>query len=460
LRRQVAYLGSFLPMGARSWGARLSGSRASRSHEALRFIAVFSVQLVATTMFAWFATSSSVAHAQVQPDDVINPAKAEKVKDLVSPGVYLRVKNGLAMKIAETQAIEWPPPYKAATDANAAKVSLVDHRTISGYVAGLPFPNIDPNDPDAAIKAVWNMQFRPVVSDDYDLRFVDCDFGYTKEGKQGEALESIQVGHYAGYNMAGRTEVQPMPTDPDFQSNGRYWLFGLYPALAPAELRGAGLIRTRFAAPDKSDEIWAFTPDDRHVREIGEEMMNNPGGIGQWSPDRFAGFDAKVQNYDYKFLGHKGMLASVNANSPKSKCVEDGTAGCADNWEMRQIDIVEASPRTGTSDAGGAKIDIYIDTEIWFPPYVDTYNSAGELTQTSIYSLANRDRTTDDATVAVYPFKRSFMVSAETQDLKQGTLIKCYFPGSDTPDREGWYINMGTVQKEFFLTESMVRAAR
>jgi len=408
--------------------------------------------------------SSSVlppsAGAQVQPDDVITPAKADKVKDLVSPGVLQRVKNGLAMKIVETQVIEWPAPYKAATEANASKVSLgADHRTITGYVAGLPFPNIDPNDPDAALKVVWNMQFRPVLSDDYDLRFVDCDFGYTKgSGASGESLESIQVGHYAGFNLVGRTEVQPTPTDPDFQDTGRYWLFALYPILAPAELRGSGLIRHRFADPAKSDNIWAFTAGDRHVREVGEEMMNDPGGIGQWSPDHFGGFNAKVQNYDYKFLGHKSMLASINAlNSPETRCAEDGTVKCAEGWETRQIDIIEASPRGA---GGGAKIDIYIDTEAWFPPYVDTYSSSGELFQTSIYWLANRDRTTADATVAVYPFKRSFVVAAETQDLKQGTLTKCYLPGPDTPDREGWYINMGTTPKEFYRTEAMVRAAQ
>lgn len=415
--------------------------------------------IVLVTSSFWFA---NVTSAQVSPDDVITPAKADKVKDLVSPGVYQRVKNGLAMKIAETQAIEWPPPYKAATEANASKVSIgPDHRTISGYVAGLPFPTIDPNDPDAAVKVIWNTQFRPVFTDDYDLRFVDCDFGYTKEGRQGESLESIQVGHYAGYNMVGRTEVQPLPTDPDFQTTGRYWLFGLYPVLSPAELRGAGLLRHRFADAGQSDNIWAFTPGDRHVRKLGEEMMNDPGGIGQWSPDHFAGFNAKVQNFNYKFLGHRNMLASVNAlSSPETRCVEDGTLKCAEGWEMRQMDIVEAAPRDAANTGGGAKIDLYIDTEAWFPPYVDVYNAAGELYQTSIYWLTNRDRTTPEAVVAVYPFKRTFVVAAETQDLKQGTLTKCYLPGPDTPDREGWYINMGTTQKEFYLTEAMVRAAR
>ncbi len=157
---------------------------------------------------------ASISLAQVQPEDLITAERADKVKDLVSPGVYQRVKNGLTMKIAPTQAIDWPPPYKAATEANAANVHIApDHRSLTGYVAGLPFPNVDANDPDAAIKIIWNSQFRPELTDDYDLRFVDCDFGYTKTGgRQGDSLPSIQLSRRQ--NCAGRAcsvIVSPIP---------------------------------------------------------------------------------------------------------------------------------------------------------------------------------------------------------------------------------------------------------
>lgn len=117
--------------------------------------------LLAPFLAVTILSFSANVSAQVNPDDVITPERADKVKDVVSPGIYQRVKNGLTMKIVETQAIEWPPPYKAATEANASKANIgQDHRTISGYVAGLPFPTIDPNDPDAAVKVIWNTQFR------------------------------------------------------------------------------------------------------------------------------------------------------------------------------------------------------------------------------------------------------------------------------------------------------------
>ena len=107
-------------------------------------------------------------------------------------------------------------------------------RSVVGFVAGQPFPLIDANDPDVAVKIIWNNVFRPITSDDYDLRFYDCDSEYEKKGPQTGQIEYFQIGHYAGYDLVGRTEVEPIPTDPDFKTTGRYWLFGLYPILAPA----------------------------------------------------------------------------------------------------------------------------------------------------------------------------------------------------------------------------------
>ena len=118
--------------------------------------------------------------AGVKPGDIITADKAVQVSDLVSPGVYYKVQRGMTMKIVPTLRIDWPPPYKDATEKYSSQVTLSkDHRTVVGYVAGQPFPLIDANDPDVATKIVWNNVFRPIPSDDYDLRYFDCDTVYT-----------------------------------------------------------------------------------------------------------------------------------------------------------------------------------------------------------------------------------------------------------------------------------------
>ena len=119
------------------------------------------------------------SHAQVKPGDFITPANAEKVRDVVGPGVFYKVQNGMTMKIVPTERVDWPPPYMDATEKYSAQVRLTpDHKSLVGYVAGQPFPLIDVNDPQVATKIIWNNVFRPITTDDYDLRFYDYDSSY------------------------------------------------------------------------------------------------------------------------------------------------------------------------------------------------------------------------------------------------------------------------------------------
>ncbi len=410
-----------------------------------RVISIAAIALV-------FASLTARGEAQVNPGDVITSANAAKVKDLVSPGALALITNGvIAIKVAPTQKIDWPPPYKDATEKYATQVGLSpDNRSLSNYVAGLPFPKIDPNDPNAAIKVMWNSQFRPGLNDDYDVRFNNCDIS-----RGGEVVESIQFGHYAGYSLVGRTEVQPIPTDPDFKDSNRYWLFGLYPVLEPAELRGAALSRTRFADGSKSDEAYAWNPGSRRVRQLSEDMLSDPSGLG-WAPDRYLGFNSKIEEFDYKLLGQKPMLGCFHAvHSPAMAC-SGSASDCAENWEMRNIYAVEATPRPGT---GGSKAIVYLDAETWFSPYLDTYKPTGELEEEDVYLLSHGDKSNPQANVAIYPFPRQFAVSAVSFDTREGVLTRCYLPASDSQDTEGWYINMGTVDKDFFSTRSLVQAA-
>lgn len=65
-----------------------------------------------------------------------------------------------------TGHLEWPPPYKVATEQYSPQVSLTSDGELKNYVAGLPFPLLDANDPQAATKIMWNFAFRPLYTDD------------------------------------------------------------------------------------------------------------------------------------------------------------------------------------------------------------------------------------------------------------------------------------------------------
>ncbi len=55
---------------------------------------------------------AAAARADVKPGDLITPANASKVQNLVSPGVYYKVVNGMSMKIVPSGQVDWPPPLQ------------------------------------------------------------------------------------------------------------------------------------------------------------------------------------------------------------------------------------------------------------------------------------------------------------------------------------------------------------
>jgi Protein of unknown function (DUF1329) len=422
---------------------------------------LFVIALLCTLIFPLLVHTPT--YAQVKPGDVITVRNAGQVRALVSPGTFIVVSRGMQMNIVPSSRVDWPPPYLDATEKYASQVRLApDHRDLLGYVAGQPFPLLDPNDPYVATKIMWNQYFKPIASDDFDLRFFECQVARQNPGAEQSLMELSELGHLAGYSDLGRTEVEPLPTDPDFKITGIWGYSGGYPTLAPAEDRGSGAIRYRYWDPNRADDAWTFLAGTRRVRRVNEVLMSASPGLSTWDADHTGGFGAKPQEYNFKYLGDKNMLGCVHArNSPSHPSTSDGGATAStDDWEMRHLYLVEVTPRPEKiSGLIHSKTIVYVDGEGWFNPYVDSYDTKGELWKTQIYLNTYRDRPVSDAKVAVYPFKREFIVAASSVDVQSGISTTCYLPGPDTPERECWYINMGAVDRNFFTAEAMTKAS-
>ncbi len=425
---------------------------------------------IATTIIAIMiaALIGNHAEAQVKPGDEIGPDNAAKVADLVSPGNLMLVRQGMRMKIVPTESFEWPPPYKSATEKYSSQVRLSPKGELQYYVAGQPFPLLDPNDPQVATKVMWNYSFRPQYTDDADIRDVEVD-SYRPTG--GDPVEHFMIAHFAFYNNIGRTEVPPIPTDPEGQGPGIRYKFGSFPFLEPSEIRGFGLVRYRYVDPDKDDNAWFYIPSNRRVREVTADTLSdvmgalsgaNAGPSSTYAttldPDSYFGFSAKIEDYNYKLLGIKPMLAVVQAaNTPVKPCATDGNRTiCPEDWEMRQLYVIEANAkplswhqRIGSDNVIIPKRVLYIDSEGWFITASDQYDKDGKLWKTIATYNTYRDRPVPDAKVAIYPYKRAFQVGLVDEDLQTGFSSVISMPGHESPDHECWYINMGIVTKAF-----------
>jgi hypothetical protein len=434
--------------------------------------------LVGSLMFC-----GSAAFAAVKPGDVITPNNAAQVQDLVSPGNYILVQHGMEMNIIPTSKLDWPPPFKTATEKYSPQVVLNPDGTLKNYVAGQPFPLLDPNDPQMATKLMWNYSFRPLYTDDADLRYPEIA-SYVGISKDLEPLSYFTVGHFAFYNNIGRIEVPPVPVDPDFNASGVRYKFAFYPFLEPGDLRGYGLIRYRHMNPKEEDNSWVFNPQTRRLRRQSPEILADAigglpgfsgggggsygGGVGvsgggsnvsTIDPDSYFGFAAKIEDFTYKFLGEKQMLACVHAKySPETPCATDGGHTiCREDWEMRHMYIVEANEKPGHSYSIPRRL-FYIDSEGWLITASDQYGIDGKLWKTLVLYNTYRDRPVPDAQVAIYPYKRIFQLGLVDANIQTGASTVVFMPGRHSPERECWYIDMGTVDQGFFNPDKLEAA--
>src|ERR1700683_3153680 len=191
------------------------------------------VMLSVIAIFSALTFTLTPAHAEVKAGDLITATSAEQVRALVSPGTFIAVSRGMQINIVAPSRVMWPPPYQDATEKYSGQVRLApDHRDLVGFVAGQPFPLLDSNDPDIAAKIMWNQYFKPIASDDYDLRFFECQVAKQNPGADQNLLQMTELGHLAGYSDIGRTEVDPMPADPDFQMPNIWQRSAASPTLA------------------------------------------------------------------------------------------------------------------------------------------------------------------------------------------------------------------------------------
>jgi len=443
-----------------------------------------SKRFLAATALAFTIILSSThapARAQVIPGQTITPDNASQVVDLVSPGNFILVRQGMTMKIVPTAHLDWPPPYKEATERYSPQVSLGADGSLKNYVAGLPFPLVDATDPDAATKIMWNYAFRPLATDDLDQRGVEA---VSRRAGSSDEVEHFTFGHIGYYNSVGRTEVAPTPMDPDVLKTGIVSRSGAYPILEPAEMRGAGIIRQSYAIPGFEDAVWEYSLEARRLRRLpaaeladafgvaGVSSSGPQGGNGgaattyasTWDPDSAFGFSARIQDFTYRLLGERTMLASVEAaNSPEQTCPSDGGRSvCPENWEMRHLYVIEATAKP-RSVLGGDVITpkriLYIDSEGWFITASDQFNEKGQLWKTIATFHTYRDRPTLQSSVAIYPFKRIFETALVDEDVTSGFSTVVFTPGPNNRD-DSLFINMGAVDRNFFTPEKMVQAAR
>ena len=408
------------------------------------------------------ALAAATATAQVNAGDVITAKDADRVKDLVSPGVHWLVRRGMSMKIIGFQPTDDPPAFKAATEKYAGQTKLLanGHIDESTYVAGRPFPVIDANDPQAAVKIMYNYERSRYATDDLVTKLMDAETGViaAKGAQQQFAIERhFVIGTLRLLKYIGRTEHPPIPALPN--PDGFLIKAGQYPILEPFDLKGVGGVVYRYLDPAKVEETWMYMPTLRRVKRISTAQRSSALYGQDVDIDSYGGFAGQIPSFDWKLLGVKPMLAAGHAeNLPPVPCKDDGGVTFCDAWEV----VPRVYAVQGVSKAAGyaySKRIIYIDADTSYVAYTDLYDHGGELWRVAV-NYGRYSKKPNPRAKLEYPFPRGYLPGFVMADIQLSHATRAALPGIGFPDEAGWYVNQGDTDDNWFSLPALIAAGR
>src|SRR6266705_1461715 len=273
----------------------------------------------------------------VKPGVVLDQSTADDAKNLLPPEIYNHYKKGeYTNRVVDfpDSKFQWDDGYQAASEWNREHVTLgaskqpVDKATGKRpeYLKGRPFPDIREDDPDAAVKILWNTTYE-VYQGGNSRNLTALDW-VSPTGRDRSAIQDVTFLYYDG---------QPRQYIPAANPENLLFQF-IALTVTPADLQGTAALSWRYHDPDKRDASWAYVPALRRVRQVSPANRSD-GFLGSdLSQDDGAIFDGKPEDFEWKLVGERDTLALADpaslAGSVKRTVRPDG--GFEDDWPVDQ----------------------------------------------------------------------------------------------------------------------------
>ncbi len=278
---------------------------------------------VAWPAIAAIAVVLAIASAGVGADQAPPPAASHKSLGMLNEQTWQMAQGKLPDEFLnryrngqwEHEIVEAPAgthfrdeDFIAAGKANEGKYGLGPDGDIIAvatgkqpeFIYGPPFPTVDPKDPQAGAKIVWNFFYQSYLLGNSSNK-VSLDWVGTT-GMQ----RSISTDVYQAFFDGQPEKYRP-------KSNPQNFLFQQISAVtAPADLQGTVALTHRFRDPDKRDQVWTFVPALRRVRAVSPANRSD-GFLGSdMSQDDGSYFDGKPEDFTWKLVGEGEMLALMD----------------------------------------------------------------------------------------------------------------------------------------------------
>ncbi|TMB13528.1 MAG: DUF1329 domain-containing protein [Deltaproteobacteria bacterium] len=247
----------------------------------------------------------------LKPGDTLDQSSADRAKDLLPREILSHYqKNEYVNPILDwpPDVYNWPEDFAAGSKRNEGRYTtgklgeIIDSTTGKQvpYIIGFPFPKIDPADPAAGVKAVWNFFYRTYY------------FGNLRAESQVNMMNPHALERRLDVDVKflyydGVPEEERLPDNPQ---NFLYQQIVL--VKGPADLQGTGSLSWRYQDPQKRDSAWAYVPALRRVRAVSPANRSD-GFLGSdMSQDDGPFFDGKPEDFDWKMQSEVDELRIVD----------------------------------------------------------------------------------------------------------------------------------------------------
>jgi len=270
--------------------------------------------LCASLALALGAAQPGGAGEALEPAEVLGPQNWQKAESLLPPEILKHYREGEyrnPIALWDPGWVRWGPEFLRHSSENErrlaldAKGSIVDRVTGQrpAYLYGLPFPTIDPSDPEAGAKIVWNYFYRTWSSGNFHIAMQ-----LNWVSRRGLDRSTIQDVYYLYYTGQLRDYV------PSSNPEGLTQQF-LTSTLWPADLQGTVSLGWRYLDPDKRDSLWVYIPALRRVRAVSPANRSD-GFLGSdMSQDDGPFFDGKPEDFRWALTGEVEVLRLVDPHS-------------------------------------------------------------------------------------------------------------------------------------------------
>ncbi|MBI3302815.1 MAG: DUF1329 domain-containing protein [Deltaproteobacteria bacterium] len=301
------------------------------------------------------------------PGTTISKDSWEGAKDCLPPEILDRVKAGeFAFAVQETTDLPVSEAYIEATRQHAERVKIGADGELEGYVTGLPFPVLDLADPQAGLKAAWDLRHR----DFGDSMQVWNTFRIVPES--GSAEREMENYYVIAYGMH---RPQTDGGNPNKWEKEGILYKEFYHLLSPFDLKNTMSLKHRYVRDQANDDNWTYTPASRKIRKVIIKHDEALYDSGLTNEDGF-GFWGYVRSYAWKFLGFRRLLAPVGIKAASTTFGGRGGWYPVDPWELREMLVLEGTPKA--SDHPYSKRVLYIDQQMFAPVYTLLYDRQGK----------------------------------------------------------------------------------